>query len=209
MKLIFMHGWSFDSGFWTPLHEALGQPEAVFLECGYTGKPVSLTLPDTPYLAITHSAGTLTCLARHDPLCRGLVAFNGFARFSQSKDYPQGIPPRILARMKSRLTRDPVGVITQFRQQFDPFIPCETPHTATLLAGLDSLIDSDGRSAALERWPEVICISGRNDPLVSPAMTEASFPHATRYERDGGHLLPLTDPAGCAAFVASTLEQAA
>lgn len=207
MKLVFMHGWSFDSSFWAPLHMALGRPEAVFLEGGYTGKPVSLTLPDTPYLAITHSAGTLACLARHDPLCRGLVAFNGFARFSQSDDYPQGVPLRILARMKSRLTRDPVGVVTQFRQQFDPFIPCETPHTPTLLASLESLIDSDARLAALQRGTGVTCISGRNDPLVSSAMTEASFPHATRHECDGGHLLPLTDPAGCAAFVASKLEQ--
>ena len=209
MKLVFMHGWSFDSSFWTPLHDALGRPEAVFVECGYTGKPVSLTLPDTPYLAITHSAGTLACLAGRAPLCRGLVAFNGFARFSQAEDYPQGIPLRILARMKSRLMRDPVGVVRQFRQQFDPFIPCETPHVSTLLAGLDSLIDSDARSAALERGTEITCISGRNDPLLSPAMTEASFPHATHHACDGGHLLPLTDPAGCAAFVASKLEQAA
>lgn len=207
MKLVFIHGWSFDAGFWSPLHDALGRPESCFIECGYTGRPVSLALPDAPYLAITHSAGTLPALAAPDEHCRAIVAFNGFARFSQSDSYPEGVGLRLLARMRTRLTTDPAAVVMQFRQQFDPVIPCTDPDRAALLAGLDALIETDARAEALRWGSRLLSVSGTDDPLISPSMTRASFPQATLCQLAGGHLLPLTDPAGCAALVASCLEQ--
>ncbi|NIE80133.1 alpha/beta fold hydrolase [Asaia sp. As-1742] len=209
MKLVFVHGWSFDARFWSPVHEALSHPDSVFLDRGYTGAPETLTLPDAPYLAITHSAGTTDLLARDLAGCRGIVAFNSFARFTRSDDFPEGLPPRILSRMANRLSDDPAGVVTQFRQQFEPFLPCTTLAPDRLQAGLDALIAADARAEARRWGASLTTISGTNDPLVTPAMTQAGFPLAKTMQREGGHLLPLTDPEGCAAIIRDWLEQGA
>ncbi|GAB6855419.1 alpha/beta fold hydrolase [Asaia astilbis] len=207
MKLVFLHGWSFDSGFWQAVRTALGPSDAVFLDQGYTREEPCLTLPQEPYLAIGHSAGALWSLTHMLPHCRGLIAFNGFSRFSQAADFEQGIPTRVLKRMLARLTDAPAETVTQFRQQFEFCPPCPAPlDLSRLQEGLSDLIECDGRSRASLLGPSVIAVQGDSDPLVSDALHQASFPEARHVTLEGGHLLPLTAPERCAAIIASARQ---
>jgi len=209
MKLVFAHGWSFDAAFWHPLHQALGQPEAVFLERGYGSAPAFTALPEDPFIMIGHSAGVLWALTRDLSSCRGVIAFNGFSRFSQSEDFASGTPKRVLTRMRSRLACATLETITQFRQQFEPFLPCDTMlDKQALEAGLTELLETDGREAARGWGRALTAIHGAQDELVSTAMHEASFPEATRHVMEGGHLLPVTAPHACAALIADILKAA-
>ena len=209
MRLVFAHGWSFDAAFWRPLYQALGQPDAVFVERGYGGAPAVTALPEDPFFLIGHSAGVLWALTRHLPRCRGIIALNGFSRFSQSEDFAPGIPKRVLARMRSRLASAAEETVTQFRQQFEPFLPCDTAlDKQALETGLTDLLEADGREAARQWGRALTAIHGAQDELVSTAMHEASFPEATRHVMEGGHLLPVTAPHACADLIAEILKAA-
>ncbi|NVN05509.1 biotin synthase [Asaia spathodeae] len=209
MKLVFIHGWSFDASFWRPLHQALNQPDALFHDRGYGGAPAPIALPEEPYFLIGHSAGVLWALTRSLPACRGIIAFNGFSRFSQSEDFAPGIPKRVVTRMRSRLASAPEETVTQFRRQFEPFLPCAaTLDKQALETGLTELLDSDGRDRAREWGRALTAIHGEQDPLISTAMHEASFPEATRLVMEGGHLLPVIAPHACAALIADILKAA-
>jgi len=207
MKLVFMHGWSFDASFWHPVCHALGQCDMTLLERGYSGARPFTTLPDQPFVLVTHSAGTLWALRHSLPQCRKIIAFNGFARFSQADDFPQGLSIRVLTRMRTRLARTTNETVMQFRRQFTPFIPCP-PHLdlPVLDEGLVELMEGDGRATAHSLGRSLMAIHGTDDELVSGAMHEASFPDATRLIFEGGHLLPFTAPHQCAAIISNALR---
>lgn len=207
MKLVFMHGWSFDHSFWAPLLAVLGPCDALCLDHGYTGAAQLEALPDEDFIAIGHSAGVLWFLNRDLPHCRGMIAFNGFARFSQSEDFAPGIPRRVLTRMQTKLHEAPASVVTPFRQQFTPFLPCPaTLDGKALEQGLAELIDADGRPNARNRGETLLAVQGSHDPLVSSALHEASFATNRRLTLEGGHLHPQTAPQACADLIHDALR---
>ncbi|NPD66517.1 alpha/beta hydrolase [Lichenicola cladoniae] len=195
---LFAHGWGSSASIWGPMRAALPEAQTAVIERGYFGATPSWPTVPTGYIGVGHSAGTLDLLGDRPAGCIGLIAINGFSRFSQAPDFASGVPMRVLDRMLLRLAADPVGTVTAFR------VRCGTdggfsgaPRPDRLEQGLHALRDRDARAAAADL--KLLALAGRLDPIVSPTMTVASFDRSTiLWNEAAGHLLPLTHPDWCA-----------
>ncbi len=198
MKLLFAHGWGFDGSVWTPLSRLLADLPQAIDDRGYFGSARIMSV-DGPCLAVTHSFGAMRVLAAPPPGLVGIVAINGFDRFSARPDRP-GVPIRVIDRMVRRFGEDPRAVLGEFRRQcgaeahFDEI-------DATLLHG--DLLRLRDEEAALPTVP-ILSLQGGHDPILPEAMRAQVFPQAAvrRIECEaGGHLLPLEAPEFCAEIV--------
>ncbi|AQS91443.1 biotin synthase [Gluconobacter albidus] len=203
--LYLVHGWGFDASFWAPLLAHLPNVSAQVVDCGYFGAAHRPALPDMPYLAIGHSAGSLALLGQDLPGCEGLVFFNGFPRFTAAADFPDGTPERVLTRMRARLKRDPVAVLHDFRALCGTEAPLPgAPDVDALDRGLEALQHQDRQTRAADWRNRLHWMTGTDDPF---GASQAGF--ASPGERvAGGHLLPLTHPGLCADFVRRRLDDA-
>lgn len=196
--LYLVHGWGFDASFWGPMRAHLAAFRAIAVDLGTFGPPAAPPLPDEPFLAVGHSAGSLKLLALDTPHCRGIVLLNGFPRFSAAPDFPQGVSPRVIERMRRRLQDEPEAVVTEFRARCGCGDPLPgAPQIAALDAGLATLLTEDRRADAARRGDRLSWMTGESDPL-PPARAGFSTPGEIV---PGGHLLPLEQPELCADFV--------
>lgn len=205
MRFLFVHGWGFDASFWTLLLSKLdlGESRTTIHEAGYFGAQSRLALPEEPFIAITHSAGTPWLLERLPPQCRKLMVINGFSRFSYAHDFSAGIPLRILTRMMQRLRTAPEATLRDFRAHIGSHEAWYgAPDISRLAAGLQSLCDCDVRHAARLNAERIAWIGGAQDPLVSSEMSRESFSlMSPGLICEGGHLLPLEKPDMLAAWI--------
>jgi pimeloyl-[acyl-carrier protein] methyl ester esterase len=206
VRLLFAHGWGLDRHVWDRLAPLLAEWEQVRDDRGYFGEPHGAPV-EGPFIAVTHSFGTMRVLADPPPGLAGIVAINGFERFTALPGKP-GVPPRVIDLMLRRLDDDPRAVVREFRQRIgcdQPFGPIDP---APLRADLLRLRDARPPLPAVP----VLVLHGARDPLLSEAMREASFTGvaARRVVREtAGHLLPLEDPQLCAQAVRGMIGVAA
>ncbi len=198
MKLLFAHGWGFDRTFWQPLAASLADFDCAIDDRGYFGAPFAPEVVG-PCIAVTHSFGTIRVLADPPPGLVGVVAINGFARFTAPLGQP-GVPVRVVEHMIRRFGQTPAGVLASFHQQIGGTVP-KGKIDADLLR-LDLLRLRDAR-APLPKVP-VISLQGGQDPLMPGPMRATTFEggEVRRIESEaGGHLLPIEDPELCAEAV--------
>lgn len=210
--LLFVHGWAFDASVWAPLRAGLQEwPQAVF-DAGYFGPGQE---PDTngPVIAIGHSLGALRLLRELPPGCLGLVSINGFARFAAGPGFEAGVAPRVLERMSRRLSSDPVAVLRDFRQRCGDDSGFGEPRLAPLARDLQALRDEDRRAALAALPVPLLVLAGADDAIVPAPMTQAGFSglaDAEIHERaGGGHLLPVSEAAWCAAHIRAFISRLA
>lgn len=203
MKLLFLHGWGFDAGFWDAVIALLPDFACVADDRGYFGDPRA---PDAagPVIAIGHSLGAMRALAAMPDACRGLIAINGFDRFAADEGAP-GVPVRVIDRMLARLDGDAAATVADFRARCGgdaAFGPC---HAGRLRDDLLALRDGDRRTASgLARFP-ILSLHGARDPILPADLRRAAFTSAARHESlthaGAGHLLPLSHPQWCAGHI--------
>ncbi|MGF7155959.1 alpha/beta fold hydrolase [Novosphingobium gossypii] len=202
MKLLFAHGWGFDRHFWTPLAALLPEWLHLIDDRGYFGAPHRPRV-DGPCIAVTHSFGTMRLLAAPPPGLAGIVAINGFERFTAVPGRA-GVPVRVLDRMLRKFETDPRGVLTDFRRTCGAASDFPQIAPEPLAADLLRLRDA---APPLPDVP-VLAIHGGADPLLPPEMRAATFAGAGVRRMDhaaGGHLLPLEAPDLCAAAIRGML----
>lgn len=198
MKLLFAHGWGFDRTFWKPLADLLSDLPQVIDDRGYFGSPKSETV-NGPCLAVTHSFGTMRVLAEPPTGLVGIVAINGFDRFS-ARPSRAGVSLRVLDRMLRRFSEDPRAVLAEFRRQCGADADFGEIDAALLREDLLRLRDEE---APLSSAP-VLSLQGGRDPLLPEAMRRQVFSNAPARRIEfaaGGHLLPLEVPELCAEAV--------
>lgn len=211
MILRFLHGWGLDARIWDAVAALLPEFAIARDDRGYFGGAGD---PDSanPTILIAHSFGTLLALRDPPPGCRGLVAINGFDRFTAGDDAP-GVPPRIVARMLARFAEDPAAVLADFRTRCGDDAAFGTLALDRLGDDLQALRDWDCRAEAADFAPPILSLQGGADPILPAALRDAAFAGAPLVERltqaDAGHLLPLSDPAFCAAQIRRFAERLA
>ncbi|AEI38099.1 alpha/beta fold hydrolase [Zymomonas mobilis] len=203
-RFLFVHGWGFDKNFWNAVRQNLGEHLGSSLDFGYFDKANLDYDWSQPFIAIGHSLGFLWLLQQPLFACSGLISINGFTRFSASDDWPLGIPKRITERMLIGISRNPAIVIQQFRHRlnYEASLP-DAFNLSALEGGLRLLLEQNNHRVC-QTWSEKIAaLSGDADPILPAALTKACFakPIALQWQKDGGHLLPLTNPKICANFI--------
>jgi pimeloyl-[acyl-carrier protein] methyl ester esterase len=132
-----------------------------------------------------------------------VVALDGFARFGRAPDFPEGVPARVLERMKARIGQ---GVLAEFVARAGGALPEGQPDIDRLAAGLDRLHALDGRACRLPIWR----LHADHDPIAPLDMADASFAGLDVVERrirpSTDHLSPLAAPEACAALIRAALE---
>lgn len=221
-RLVFVHGWGCGPDIWEPVLEALDQPSACVLDLGYFGASQSDTQQrldavlrgPQPVLAVGHSLGFLWLLSRGGwPKGTRFLGINAFGRFAAEEGFSQGVPLRMLTRMQTGLQRDAVQVVNNFRARCG--VGPVTPNALCVPAlqdGLTELMTLDARPALarLAAVPGAVkVLAGELDPIVSPDMTQASFPPGVpvEWESEGGHMLPLTHLHVCAEAIRCMMSQ--
>ncbi|MBF0193922.1 MAG: alpha/beta hydrolase [Magnetococcales bacterium] len=210
--LLFVHGWGLGAGVWRPVIQQLGKPPHMSLDFGFYGRK-KLEIPnDRPLIAVGHSLGFLWLL-QHLPEAiwanqvQGLVAINGFARFSKAEDFPNGVDRCVIRGMKNGLQRDPVKVLNDFRVfgggPGGDLIGEEAKQRLDVMAlgyGLGWLMEWDGRGA-LSQWQKpLLAIANSDDNIVTPDITKDSFSGIAKGKSsiewldEGGHLGLLSRP---------------
>ena len=193
MKLVLLHGWGGDAGLWDAVVPWLPGFDVARLDRGYFGPPTPCEQPEGRVVAVGHSLGA-QWLARAWPDVP-LVAINGFDRFCG----PDAVPPRVLARMQARFAQSPEAVLADFRQRIGmaPAPPIASPDA--LAQDLALLADE---SPAPARRAPLLVLQAQDDPLLPEVLRAHTFGAVpARVSADGGHLLPLTQPAWCAAQI--------
>ncbi|SFF99350.1 pimeloyl-[acyl-carrier protein] methyl ester esterase [Novosphingobium sp. CF614] len=198
MKLLFAHGWGFDRDFWRPLAELLPEWPHAIDDRGYFGAAHAPEVAE-PCLAVTHSFGTMRVLAAPPPGLVGIVAINGFERFTALPGKP-GVGARVVDRMLRRFKADPRAVLTEFRRTCGCAEPFGEIDPEPLRADLLRLRDAQPPLPRVS----VLALNGGRDPLLPTDMRAAVFAgcRVRRLSHEtGGHLLPLEDPDFCARAV--------
>jgi pimeloyl-[acyl-carrier protein] methyl ester esterase len=202
MRLLLLHGWGFDASLWDAMRAELREFETLALDRGYFGQ-VADALPEGPFLAVGHSLGSLLLALDPPPGCMGLVAINGFDRFTG----PERVPARVVARMQAQFGVKPGDVLQDFRKRVGATAASAHFDAERLSDDLDVLAATDASLRCAGR--RVTALHGGADPLLPPAMREAVFPGAPRFTHpDAGHLLPLTHPQWCADQIREVLAWA-
>lgn len=200
LSALFCHGWGFDAGMWDSLATLLPEFASLRDDAGYFGA-CSTPEPTAPYLAVTHSFGTMRLLAAPPPGLVGLVAIAGFDRFTAADTFP-GTPPRMLERMIGAFAQAPETVLADFRQRCSASAPVPPFQAEPLMRDLGVLRDGDTRAAAATLGVPILSLQAERDPILSLAMRESVFARAQsvlrRTHPSVGHLLPCEDPAWCA-----------
>lgn len=150
---------------------------------------------DGPVVAMGHSLGALWLLHERPFVWDAFVSVNGFARFPQGPDFPEGVPRRQLEAMIARFPRAPQAVAEAFLKRCGASPP-PVMDRRRMARGLAFLRDWDAR-AALGRERRLLALAGTEDPIVPPAMSADTFPPDCLRWVEGGHLLPESAPDAC------------
>lgn len=212
MHITLLHGWGYDAGLWREVVPLLADYTVDTPDLGFFGKKSALVTrrddaqnPRIPFLAVGHSLGALRWLVAEEAAWDALVIINGFPRFTAADDFPQGVAPRVLARMQRRFAQTPAEVLSEFQNACGVPGPPLPADTRALAQGLDFLATADGRTRLAQRLKDIHLLASRDDAIVPAALSEAAFaalPAAQMHWCDrGNHALPLTRPQDCAALI--------
>jgi pimeloyl-[acyl-carrier protein] methyl ester esterase len=206
MKLRFVHGWGFDASFWARIIDEMPGWHADCDERGYFGKACT-PAASGPFIFVTHSFGAMRALGGSHAQCRGLLAINGFDRFTP------GVPPRVVERMIAKFDENPGAVIQDFRGRHGIAAPFGTPIGERLRADLVALREMD-RTDESAAWPTpILSMQGAGDSLLPASLRDDAFAGARNVERmthpEGGHVLPITHAAYCAQAIATFADRVA
>jgi len=187
--LILLHGWGFDARLWDALAGALPDHPIVRWDRGYFGQTED-SVVEEPVVGIGHSLGSML-LADLLPPDAPLIAINGFDHFTGA----DGVPPRVVERMRGRFAEAPSEVLTDFRDRCGS-PPAQDNLVAERLAGDLSLLATH---RAVQTSRPILSLQGGMDPILPDCLRRHVFPGATRAtQEESGHLLPVTHTAWCA-----------
>lgn len=205
-RVVLVHGWSFDARMWDGVAAHLADVDCARVDLGFFGAPLLPALPaDRAIVAVGHSLGVAWLLTQAPFAFQALVSVNGFARFLEAPDYAPAVRPAALARLRRQFQRHPRQALADFRSAAGAPQAGGEPDTERLLAGLDGLARWDGRAALARQAARTWVVAGEHDAIVPLAMSRQAFgavaPQRWRVDPRPGHVLPLTDPALCAAVI--------
>jgi pimeloyl-[acyl-carrier protein] methyl ester esterase len=208
--LLYVHGWGFTPSFWQPLIKKLPKYPFITYDLGFfnhenhNNEDLSILLDKTsPVIAIGHSYG-LQWLADYQKKnlhpFKALISINGFTCFARKNNFPEGIAPLMIEKMKRECQINPVKTLKKFHDSLGSHPPLATPHQGNLSQALEKMMIGDHRDICPD-----LSLCGLSDSLLSKELSLACFSEEIKWHQ-GGHLLPLDDPRWCAEAILDFIE---
>lgn len=208
IKIVFVHGWGFDASIWDNIITELNGFETIRLDLGFFAQEQT-TFNDNDVVFVTHSMGLAWVLRNVKPPYKGLVSINGFTKFCQAEDWPEGIAPRMLSRMVRQFDKNPETVWSDFMIKSGMDNPVYPPNAnqMSLSKGLKDLGKWDVRDQfALLSCPKLLCCA-KGDMIVPEKLSVDSFGKGVEWYEGANHLLPLQQAPSIAAHIRSFVEK--
>ena len=206
MKLVFIHGWGFNSDFWNGVSKFLPGFKQERIDLGFLGEGSDIPETDEPSLLIGHSLGFLKGLSLSQNW-KGWIAINSFPRFITDASKAGCVSLASLRDMRIRLQTDPLKTLHSFHAFIGSVPPEGTPNPLRLREGLDALGLLDAEQLKADTYRSLV-LASHNDPLVPLATSEAlAHKKDILWHPTGGHVLPLIDPSWCANAIQSFIEK--
>jgi pimeloyl-[acyl-carrier protein] methyl ester esterase len=207
MKLIFIHGWGFDTEFWDRLAPLLSEFEQQRIDLGFFGKKTDAIQADGNIL-IGHSLGFVHGM-RNSKNWAGWIAINSFPHFTNNDNKTGCVEPAVLRTMRQQLAKNPERTLTAFYELIGASqMVAASSDLDNLSAGLDELRDADIGDILQANTKPGIVLAAKNDPLVptrtSEAMTVSN--KMLQWHPTGGHILPQSGAAWCAKAIKNFIE---
>jgi len=202
MKLVFVHGWGFDARVWDAILSLLPDRECLVLDLGFGNRVADAAdcLPESDYIAIGHSIGSLWLLRHGTAPMKGFVSICGFDNFAKY------VPAGVLQAMKERLDTAPYPMMCEFWGT--PYFSEDEMNIDRLKTGLDWLAEWNEEKAHGALNCPILALAATKDPIVPRKMTEAIWHDATLKWLDGeDHFLPITHPDWCARQIKAFLDE--
>lgn len=215
-KLVFIHGWSFNSAMWGPLISKLNGYECHTIDLGFIAGGKT-TWPDVtePAIYIGHSLGVLWLLnewKKRDvsPKPEALISISGFTNFTKFTD------PRVLAFMQRSLKKKPETQLNQFWQQagveqsLQDELSRKTFDKQQLSQGLTWLATLDGAVQFKNLSCPKLILASKADQIVPEEGSAGQWPEETIiWHETAPHMLPLADPDWLAVKIEGFMENMA
>jgi pimeloyl-[acyl-carrier protein] methyl ester esterase len=204
VRLVFAHGWALGPDLWDSLAPRLDAFEQTRADLGFFGPPA---LPDlrSGDVLVAHSAGLAWGFsARTD--WAAVVAINAFSRFTLDGSGRGCVKPAALRAMRHTVVRDPQACVNTFRASIGAPVAIRPAQSEPLAQGLDLLRDFDLAPAVATPW----LVLGADNDALAPASESRALAAMTQgklaLHASGGHGLPWTAPAFCAARIVDFLR---
>ena len=199
MHYVFVHGWGFHNGIWSPLIESLRPEKVSFIDLGFVrgGPPPAADIPSDA-ICVGHSLGVLWLLKQTLPPMKALISVCGFDCFFAHAD------PKILRTMRAGLARNPEAQLRSFWTACgaEPFCTADQFVLPALAEGLTWLETWDAREAHRALTCPRLALAAADDLVVRQPMSEVVWSGETLVWSDhGGHLLPAARPDWCAQHI--------
>lgn len=199
MKLVFIHGWGFDAGFWDGLLPLLPEFEQQRVDLGFYGER-SAGSAAVGNILVGHSLGFVHGM-RDSQNWAGWVAINSFPRFLNINNKAGCVEPAVLRSMRQQLAKNAERTLAAFHRSVGATRTAAVPpRLDNLSGGLDELRDADIGDLLETNTKPGLILAAKNDPLVPIETSEAMAASNTslHWHPAGGHLLPQSDAAWCA-----------
>jgi pimeloyl-ACP methyl ester carboxylesterase len=210
IEILAVHGWGFDGRSWDALSRIVDDGARFRrYDRGYFGSPRVVSWQagsGTARVLFIHSMGLVFCeelVSRADVI----VCFGAFRSFHPDDPDARRRSRRILARMRTRLAREPLSVLRAFHERCGVWSPARPARerdvdVALLDRDLARLDTGPLPVEALARSREIHLLHGERDEIVGRAealrLAEALGAGAVvRSIPRAGHALPLTHPREC------------
>lgn len=202
MKLIYWHGWGYDSTFFAPLRKILSSWQTICADEGYFGAPIFPSVSTEIAIGIGHSQGFSRLIQLH-PNLTGYVSLNGFTQFMQSQNFVNGIPKPVIGAMIQQFQRKPDDVLGTFydRAGLNPSLSSNRNNPLLLqnLAALRSL------KIGLPNKP-ILAIAGEADQIAPIALQQDCFTNL-HIVKNANHCLIQTHAQECAHLIAHFIKR--
>ena len=235
-RILLVHGWAAEPGCWQRLVDLqdqrsghLSNAQWSSFNLGFFGAADRVGGPVD--LVVGHSLGVMWAIQNWEQLqFRGLVALNGFSRFSADPDFRFGTHLRLLKRMRSNLLLGGESLENQLSEFYsrsngnrpDPYWPLpKSSHEPNseiskhegvadlsevrLVEGLETLMNWDLREQwrrLTKRLKSIEVLAGTSDPIVPPSLTEACFTDvAIHWVSANDHWTPWFEPELCLSLI--------
>ncbi|WP_343559624.1 alpha/beta fold hydrolase [Kiloniella sp. b19] len=222
MKILCISGWSLGEALWEPFIRQLNPEwEVSCFAPSEQDDPVDdlgvLLLMGGFDAVVAHSWGGALALKLYSGLQLEegppLLLCNSFTCFARKADLAEGVEPRVIRRMIRGLDADPQKLLGDFQKQagletVDRALMADPVERDRLVQGLNAMLEDDLRKHwSLQKDRQAVAVlASDNDLIVPKALTEACFEGETlQWIKGGGHLLPLSNPQGCAEALLSLL----